>query len=420
MKYIKILKNRLLHLFLAVIILSQFWSQVFGVEYDLTVMGKLVSADGLGQLSIGLVGVLKDDLSINVIATDKHMLLEGVGDEIKQILLQPNKQPGRVCILQDILWFNGKGHIIPPSKIKIAYSMLESSLIPLQWARILNKDFDLVVVPDPCLVKVYQDSGVEIPIFVLPFGVNGIDDLLNSKKTAHPHEPFVFGTTVGNEDKKNLALLIEAFTEEFGDNEGVVLKINSRWNAPSGVCLSQKISKALADQGVFFTSKVLTRSQYIAFLYSFDCFVNISKGEGFSITPREALAIQLPCILTNNTAQKTICATGFVRSVPSEIKESADYNGIFGTEPTGYFLNCSKSDVRQALRDVYENYTFYLEKAKPGREWVVQYRWENLHKKYLNLIKPNKIMLGEENKVTDDYFMTDSPVLFQRYVDTFP
>ena len=54
-------------------------------------------------------------------------------------------------------------------------------------------------------------------------------------------------------------------------------------------------------------------------------------SEGFSITPREALAMKKPCILSNNTAHKKMCAKKYAYGVKSEIKESAYYN-IFGKD----------------------------------------------------------------------------------------
>ena len=59
--------------------------------------------------------------------------------------------------------------------------------------------------------------------------------------------------------------------------------------------------------------------KYIEFISTFDCYVNLSKGEGFSIPPRESLALGIPCIISDNTAHKTICDSGLVLPVTSKI-----------------------------------------------------------------------------------------------------
>ena len=63
---------------------------------------------------------------------------------------------------------------------------------------------------------------------------------------------------------------------------------------------------------VELTEGMLSREENIDFFRDIDCYVLVSKAEGFSITPREALAAGIPCILSNNTAHKTICETGLV------------------------------------------------------------------------------------------------------------
>jgi hypothetical protein len=88
--------------------------------------------------------------------------------------------------------------------------------------------------------------------------------------------------------------------------------------------------------------KELERKGYEDFLASLDCYVTTSKGEGFSIIPREVLALGIPCIITNNTAQSTICSSGFVRSIKSEIPEEERTTGC------GYFFNAEIDDVREA------------------------------------------------------------------------
>ena len=55
--------------------------------------------------------------------------------------------------------------------------MLESTRIPDEWVNILNKKFDLVIVPDEFYESVYYSSGVKIPIFVLAHGIH-LEDFL--------------------------------------------------------------------------------------------------------------------------------------------------------------------------------------------------------------------------------------------------
>lgn len=385
--------------------------------YDLTVVGTVSQADGLGRISIGVIDLLKNDLRINCIPTE-DVRLEDISEEVKTIVLNTDKKPGKVSILFAPLWYHAYPDTYkktPDSRIKIAYSMLESSAIPQEWIKILNFHFDAVVVPDNFLVDVYKNSGVNLPIFVLPIGMY-LDEYFYKQKRNHPGDPFVFGTTVSCDDRKNYELLLQAFAEEFGNSNQVMLKLNSRAKAEK----YHYLIKDLGVTNIILTDYVLNKSQYIDFIESFDCFVNISKGEGFSLCPREALALGIPCILTNNTAQITICNSGIVREVPCPLIEPATYwAGLFNNQPLGFFFTCTKEDVKAAMRDVYSNYYFYQQKAAVGPFWVSQYKWTNLKNKYLSLIKPKKVLLGDKNEIADDYLMTNSPKLFKKYKRVF-
>lgn len=120
---------------------------------------------------------------------------------------------------------------------------------------------------------------------------------------------------------------------------------------------------------------------------SLDCYVLLSKGEGFSIAPREALALGIPCIITNNTAHKTICNTGFVCNVKCNKKINA-YYPWFGN--VGYQFDCSVDQVCRCLKLMYQNYSNYKVKALKARDWVKSYSYKNLRAKFLEIISDIK------------------------------
>lgn len=384
-------------------------------SYDLTVVGTVKQADGIGRQTIGLIDLLKDDLKINFISSWHPINVQDVNLEVQKILFHPDKTPGSVCILEDPLWFSKKPFYksVPASKIKIAYSMLEGSEIPKKWTQILNQHFDAVVVPDPFLIEVYQNCGVKIPIFELPLGID-IDDFLQRPAKVRPHMPFIFGNSLSSNARKNHLLLIRAFAEEFGNSPQIMLKLNSR-DTYGTFAEGQKLIQSLGVSNIVWSYEVLEQKKYIDFVDSLDCYINISKGEGFSICPREALALGMPCILSNNTAQKTICASGLVKTIHCPIMEAALYGQVFNHQQVGLFANCTLDDVKAALRDVYVHYDYYWQNAQKGPEWVQKYRGKNLKMRYLNLIKPRIVILGEENKITDEYLMTNSKALYKKY-----
>lgn len=386
-------------------------------DYDLTIIGYALFSDGLGRIAISLAEHLQNELKINFINTRNHIQNQHPKEVSKVINNNGTNNPGKVIIFTDSVYYqNNLNYKLLPKNdsIKISYSMFETSKISQKWVDIFNYYFDMIVVPDDFLIDVYKNAGVKIPIFVLPLAYN-IEDFLNQPIKQHKNDVFTFGCSASFDTRKNHMTLVKAFIQEFKNNKNVKLKINGRFGDLEYITSLKNLISSLKVENVDLTSIDLGWPEYIKFMTSLDCYVSISKGEGFSIPPRESLALGIPCILTNNTAQKTICNSGFVNIVNSNILEPAFYRALYDSEQLGFFYNCEIGDVRRSLTDVYNNYQNYLHKAQSSREWVKQYSWSNLKPKYINLVKPKQIILGNQNIVTNDYLMTNSEKLYNKY-----
>lgn len=386
---------------------------------DLTIVGFLRAEDGLGKVPISILECLGEDVSVNYIATDaKSLTQQGLPKLTQKAINNSDKRPGKVALLTTLIWDNhtNASAKVPKSLIKLAYSMLETTKIPDKWVEILNAKFDAVIVPDENLVHVYENSGVAIPIYVLP-----IPMVLDSYKKCpkhdiNTHQPFTFIDASAN---KNPGVLIEAFAKVFKNNPNVhlIMRAGVLHAEPSA-----QIKKALEKFGpltnISFEEGHLSLQDFIRRLSASDCFVNLSRGEGFSFIPRECLALGLPVIITDNTASKTICNTGFVRSIPSNKLGPSNwiYKAMFD-DACGQQFDCDVNDVMVALQDVYDNYSVYIEKARQGSEWVNQYDRNNpkLKQMYQTLIKPTQVEMGEANIIRDGILYTNSTTLFRKY-----
>ncbi len=390
-------------------------------SYDLTLVGQIKYSGSLDRLPISLAGLLSDELRINHIPTPGSYDFTDVPEKVANILKNEDKAPGNVGLIFEELW-NGFSTQMPCSfvpencHIKIAYSLLESTAVPALWVEILNTKFDLVVVADEFYRSVYEKSGVKIPIYVLPHGVE-LEALLKEPVRQKPGHPFTFGCVGALWRRKNQALLIDAFHAEFGKDPNVKLMLHSRLDHHEYKNIIEEKLNNYANPSIELSYRTLSADEFKDFFKTLDCYVIVSKGEGFSITPREALALAKPCILSDNTAHKTICSTGYVYGVPSNITQPIDG---FNLGSMGVSFDCKQEDVQKALREVYEHYEEYAARALEGRKWVESYCWKNLKFKFLNLIKPKRVIMGPENLITDDYLMTNSETLYKKYVDIMP
>ena len=221
-------------------------------NHELTVVGYIDRADGIGRQSYDLINLLKDDVSINFIKTRKNTPIKQIPPSLFYPLYLSNNKPGKVVILESVLpyhneiekWkkksnkgildklfpkkkFLGLNSLNREDQIYIAYSMFESNKIIDSWVKILNEYFDMVVVPSPFLIKVYQESGVKIPIFYLPLGIN-LDFELNYPIKKQRNKIFRFGNLASIQDRKNHIMLVEAFAKLYKNKPDIELIINAR------------------------------------------------------------------------------------------------------------------------------------------------------------------------------------------------
>lgn len=361
-------------------------------RYDLAVVGPLCFADGIGRQSIGIIDALHDQLRIKFIPTRFSSLitLQDLPASVMQSIKEQTVGTVAVALLEDLITC-GKLQAykrMPKCLIKLAYSMVESHEVRPEWVSILNAQFDAVLVPDPFLVAVYETAGVRIPIFVLPLGMY-IDDLLvlpQKQKSV----PFVFGFSGSFTARKNHIALLDAFAQAFGNDPAFKLRLHGRADYGTFGLLEQRIAQqGLAN--VELINECWSWQEYIAFLQSLDCYVSLSTGEGYSLTPREALALGIPCILSDNTAHTTIIQTRFVAGLTNQ------------------------HDAVHSLKDVVEYHDDWLKKARAGRAWVAGFTYDNLRSLYLSIIKPGQVLMGNQNLLMPGCLVTNSAELYKKY-----
>ena len=295
--------------------------------------------------------------------------------------------------------------------------MFESTEIPKDWVDGLNNYFDAVIVPDPFHVEIYKQNGVVIPIFMLPLGLD-LSGFLKEPLKSKCGKPFIFASLGAGISRKNIVKSIEAFSSVFKNRVDVNFLIHCRYVLPE---IERDIREYIATnelENVFYTCKRLGTNEYIEFFRSVDCYVNLSKGEGFSIQPREAMALGIPVILTNNTAQQTICCSGLVQSVPAPISMPAErrWGGMLeSAQIYGKEFDCRVEDASQAFLYVYTNYDRFISNNCRARSWAKQYDYSILRAKYLSLVRPKKVILGAQNEIHDNYLITDNISLYLKY-----
>lgn len=385
---------------------------------DVTLLGSVKMSDGLGRHPVELINAFSDEMNFSMVHTAKPCFID-VPRKAKKIIKSKTKKQGKILLSFDSVWtpnYSSIRHLKEedaPHQIRIAYSMFESTAIPPEWVTILNCYFDAVVVPDPFHEEIYKTSGVQTPIFVLPL-VLDLQPLLKKPLKERPNTPFVFGNLSACVERKNQLLLVKAFHQAFGSRSDVLLKINSRYVDPDYKQAIDDYIKAHELRNVIVSTVCLDKHSYLNFFSSLDAYVSISTGEGFSIQPREAMALGIPTLVTNNTAQTTIAKSNLALTLETAQKIPAIYNWN-PTRSYGEWSTCSVDDVAQGLLTLYHDYDAQLEKSAEARLWAKSSDFSHLKPLYRTLLHPKKVILGTENTITDEVITTTSPTLVEKY-----
>ena len=310
---------------------------------------------------------------------------------------------------EQIIDFTDK--IISNSSINCAVSMLESDSIPSFWVDILNNKFDLVIVPDQWLIEIYQNCGVNIPIFVLDLVV----DYNGLKKHKQKNKNFTFGMVSGLLEDKNIDKVIQAFNTIFKNAKNINLKIKISGNKKFNPILWDNIHKlANQAQNISLITKHLDRTEYCEFLNSLDCYILPSRGEGFSITTREALYREIPCIISKHTALKCFCDCHAAIGLNPSNLTRANYT-CFGNFDS-YKIDVKTRDIAKEMKNVVHNYEKLKAKTVLAKNICENAKKNNIYPKLKNLFSGN-IVLADKNTISDTCVTTDSVQLYTKFKD---
>lgn len=190
----------------------------------------------------------------------------------------------------------------------ILNTVWETTQIPKRWTANINR-FDAVCVPSLQNKQALRRSGVKVPVFIVPHGVDTKKFTPGNSKLRLPiaKGKFVFISVFGFQHRKNPEALLRAYWEEFsaGDNVLLVIKTNGYARNETQAWINRKIQRYKERLGIRKkTAPVLLiarnlRPEQLKALYTLgNAFVLPSRGEGVGLPFLESLASGVPVITT--------------------------------------------------------------------------------------------------------------------------
>lgn len=247
------------------------------------------------------------------------------------------------------------------TRFRILYTMFESSKIPEDWIEIL-KLADMVLVPSKWCQKVFADSGIKTR--VVPLGYN---DKIFRFIPRPIRKPFTFLHYDAFNTRKGHFEVFNAFNKAFEGNPDVRMIFKTTREA-----ISVPISPSVYPNIEVIYGDVPQNELYTIMERS-DAFVFPSRGEGFGLTPLEAMATGLPTIVPNAHG----ITEYFDERYMIECKVAGPSVPIYRRlTDVGEMVKVDEDDLAEKMKWIIDNPVEAMEIGQKASEYVKQWTYD--------------------------------------------
>lgn len=266
------------------------------------------------------------------------------------------------------IWFNQPHHWkFSKNSYKVGYHPWESTLLIDGWADIMNK-CDEIWTPSPLIAEWYRKyNGITVPIYIYEHGVDPIWTPVDRKVDGtfyFLHQGFE-GIRKGGRDVMN------AYRQEFSYTEPVEINLklqSAGWAMGNGML------------GNNFYNGTIPVKDLIQLYHDSHVYVYPSWGEGFGLTPLQAMATAMPTITVPDWAPYSRFLNPNLNLDSKMSYPPHGENAWLKCHP-GQQFKPDFDSLRAAMREAYENYEVYEASAHTRVDEIMQhYNWDRLTK----------------------------------------
>jgi len=279
----------------------------------------------------------------------------------------------------------------------ILNTVWETTRIPAAWRPYMNH-FDAIFVPSKQNRRALIASGVKVPIYIVPHGVNS--------RAYHPKNAkfhlrndagkFVFLSVFTFQHRKNPEGLLRAYWKEFKAKEPVLLVIKtSGINGKSELSIKRKIRAYKASLGltggktapVIIIGRHLQDKKLKGLYTRANAFVLPTRGEGVGLPFLEALASGTPVIATRWGGHMDFLHAGNSFPVKYTLRNprvsmnskhaiAYRFRYLFA-QPHQRWAEPNITSLRKQMRAAFHNPALCRKKGKQGRKDVKPLTWKH-------------------------------------------
>lgn len=263
-----------------------------------------------------------------------------------------------------------------PFRCKIAVVPFETTRVPQSWVHRINA-CTAIIVPCKQNVEMMRDSGVNIPIEIVHWGV----DPDRFYKIDRPkRDIFTFGIMGSLTKRKGIDILVDAFLKAFPNEKDVRLLCKT---SNSFFLWAVKDKRLVIDMTPVSHEELMGQ-----FFQQIDCFVWPSHGEGFGLPPLEAMATGVPVIATGWSGMEDYMTPEVGWKINYTMEEAVDFNKNVYKEDCGNWAKPDSKHLIELMRYAYEHREEVKKKGDYAAEYVKnEWTWDKKINMYLDVLK---------------------------------
>ena len=255
-------------------------------------------------------------------------------------------------------------------------TMWETNRCPPDWVEKINRYSDGVITPSAFCKRMFEESGVEVPVHVVPLGVDCHEFPYMERPERNPYTFLILGELGGF--RKGWAYAYQAFWQAFQGDPRARLIFKTRGDRMLADCSERNVEIIDAEYGWPMIRELYQRA---------DCFVFPSTGEGFGLPPREAAATGLPVIATDWSGLQE----GGIENYAYPLRVKQMQTALYGPEDIrgqcGEWAEPDVDHLAELMTFCFENQELARAKGKAASEWIRGHcRWDVTAKQLLEVV----------------------------------
>ena len=295
------------------------------------VRGHVTGSDSLAMINRAVARALEDRhpgrVRFDPVGCDPVAGLAGVPAPDRQVIETMARRPKAS---QDGVIISQHFPVLPPTPdpgLSLALVAWEESRLPARMAAAISDAYDAVLATSTFTAKALIDSGVSIPVTSIGQPPD-LTDFANLRRPERPAgEPFTFLHVSSGFPRKGLGVLLAAWARAFKADDPVRLVIKTFPNpdseAAAQIAAMWDRLPDCAEVEVIYRD--LGQDALLGLYRRADALVSPSRGEGYNLPALEAMAAQIPLIVTGHGGQLDFCGPDSARLIRHRMAPSRSH-----------------------------------------------------------------------------------------------